>query len=635
MKQLIAPTGLDHNIAYRVELYREAQLDDVLQEALRQRCSRDPVFFINTFCWLLEVREEAEWQVRKRYGGNKVLPFILRPYQEKTIRKVQKSLGKKDIPVLKARETGVTWIFIVLAAWEFLFHEQTHIGFVSKDEDSVDASDNPDSLFNKFQFVLDRVPSWMLPKYSRNQSDHTFINHDNGSTIAGYAATGAVARGGRKTWMLMDEFHHFPLKKDYESHDSTAHVTRCRVFVSTPNRTRGRGGAFYDAVQDAKAGAISELIDISWQDDEDKRRGLYTSVRGRLEILDHTFWDQYSLGGGRYRHPYQEGQEYTFTLDGKTRSLYYDFECQRPLSTPQSIAAELDKDFAGATAQYIDSGVLLRQENNIKPIVFEAEIYPNEDATEGWEMDRLVKGNAISWIRFDEKGRPPRGDYSMGADVAAGTGGDYSNYSAVCIVDKRSGQEVFNWRSNTFNPIQFADLLMYLGRLFHNAYLVPEANGPLGELCVKRITRQGYPNLYYSKKANKAYDDVTDRPGYWNASGAEHLLGELQNGMRMNKISLNSILTIRELGQYFMKNGKVVHAATISTQDEAGKGKAHGDMAIAAGCAWQGMQDVPAQPEEEAPEKQHPPGSMGYRMKQRKMAEQAAGTPSYWNPNYN
>ena len=189
------------------------------------------------------------------------------------------------------------------------------------------------------------------------------------------------------------------------------------------------------------------------------------------------------------------------------------------------------------------------------------------------------------------------------------------------------------------SPTLFAEFLMFLGRLFNNAYLIIEANGPLGQMCVKAVTRQGYSNLYYRNRDKRAYDDKTEQPGFWHQDGGIMMLDELQHGMRQGKVHLNSLLTLRELAQYFMKGGKLVHAAEQNTQDEAGKGKSHGDIGIAAAVAYQGMLDQPAaKPEEVEAGSQSdgapPEGSYGYRMRQRQQRLEQQGRMSYWSPSY-
>ena len=106
-------------------------------------------------------------------------------------------------------------------------------------------------------------------------------------------------------------------------------------------RDSGPAGAYYDLISDDESNMDKIILD--WKDDPQKSAGLYTSEDGRIKVLDED---------------HEFPQDYPFIADGKTRSPYYDWECKRPLATPQSIAAELDRSFGGAAYSYFD-GVLI------------------------------------------------------------------------------------------------------------------------------------------------------------------------------------------------------------------------------------------------------------------------------------
>ena len=239
------------NIRFRRDCIRAGFESPEAAKELWTLCARDPLFFLNTFAWLLEPRKKADWNTKDRYGTAKEIPFITRGYQDTVIMRCVEHLGRQDIVIPKSRETGISWIIGgALAAWDWIFHDQTHIGFVSKDLLSANNPDDPDALFSKFEFLLERLPSWILSKseYERNITKNTFRNLKNGSSLTAYPAKADIGRGGRKAWMLMDEFHFFEQGEDYAAMDSTVHVTQCRVFVSTANRDRGMAGAFYEVV---------------------------------------------------------------------------------------------------------------------------------------------------------------------------------------------------------------------------------------------------------------------------------------------------------------------------------------------------------------------------------------------------
>jgi hypothetical protein len=611
-------------------------------------CARDPLFFLNTFAYLLETRGKQDWNTTAQYGTNKVIPFITRGYQDSLIMDTLQYLGRVDITIPKSRETGISWMIGgALAAWDWIFHDQTHIGFVSKDLLSANNPDDPDALFSKFHFLLQHLPYWLLAPtdYERNITKNTFKNLRNNSSLTAYAAKADIGRGGRKAWMLMDEFHFFEQGDDYAALDSTVHVTPCRVFVSTANRDRGMAGAFYDVVSDATKNGV--VIVIDWKDDPDKRRGLYRSelIDGtetyKLIIEDTEFWDQYANGDGEtYRNPLPveedaEDDNYPFLLDGRTRSLYYDHVWNRPGSTPQSVAAELDRNFGGATAQIFNPQLLERAITSIKHVVQSGDLVRIPDKDNEWKFQPLaVGGQTQLWMNLVEgpecKLAPPEAEYVFGADISAGTGGEWSSYSALEGLNKETGEHVFEWRSNRLDPIQFAELAVWVCKWFHGAYLVPEVNGPLGQLFINKAARDlKYNNIYRRVKAGVGYREPTERIGYVNADRGIELLKNMESQLRNKRVQLNSKIALDECSRYFMKNGKLVHSAAEATEDGASMGLAHGDAAIALGCAVYGIDEIPLIPEEEV-KSEAPYQSFLWRRQQFEKVLQRSKARSYW-----
>ena len=603
-------------------------------------CARDPLFFINTFAWLLETRARQDWDTSDRYGSSKVLPFITRGYQDNLILKCVENLGRQDIVVPKSRETGISWIIGgALAAWDWIFHDQTHIGFVSKDLLSANNPDDPDALFSKFEFLLSRLPFWMMspPEYERNIAKNTFKNKKNQSSLTAYAAKGDIGRGGRKAWMLMDEFHFFEAGDDYAAMDSTVHVTPCRVFVSTANRDRGMVGAFYDVMTDDSRNGVRVIVD--WKDDPDKRRGLYHGEQMpgsdvyRLVIDDHEFWDKLSNGDGKtFKHPSNPGENYTFIVDERIRSLYYDHVWMRPGSTPQSISAELDRNFGGATAQIFNPQMLAKAIEAAKPATLVGDLVRDPEKPSEWIFEKLAAGGLTSLWCVLEKGQPPKSDYAVGADVSAGTGGEWSSYSALEVIDKENGEHVFEWRSNKLDPIQFGELAVWVCKWFWNGYLIPEVNGPLGRLFINKVVQDlKYGNVYHEYKQKVAYRQTTERIGYVNNDRGIALIKNMESAVRDKRVQLNSLLALKECGRYFLKNGKLVHSAAEVTEDGAGAGLAHGDAAIALSCAVLGMDNSPVKREVEV-KSEAPYQSFLWRRQQFENAQAKSGQKSYWKP---
>ena len=642
------PKSVELNVRWRRKLLEMGYADPAFANAICRECADDALLWLNLFGWLLESRDAAEWQGQRKFGSAKELPFITRPYQDRIVLESVPLLGRSDIPAIKSREMGLSYIFTGLAVWDWACHDSVNIGLVSKDLDAADNPDDTDSLMSKVMFFVERLPLWMVGDaktgYDRNLNQHTLKNLRNNSTIRAYAATADVATGGRKRWMLMDEFHKFPAGHDSAAMDSTAHVTNCRVIISTVNRKRGASGAFHEIVTNPKHNG--HILKVFWPEDEEKSIGLYHSERlpgvgtGVLKIDDVAFWSKYANPNGTYRHPRPTSNTpalYPFVLDEKQRSLYYDWACDRPGATTQSIAAELDGNFSGATAQVIGAEIIeaaLRE--CLDPLDY-AEVYRDPQDPEKWVIDTGMGDNSSTrlWIRLVDGKPPANREYAAGADVSLGTGGTYSSYSCLQIFDRGSGEQVLEWRSNRMYIDEFAKLSVFLCQLFNDAYLVPEFTGP-GQVFVLELIKAKYTarsQVYHRRPKDKRVAIKTDKIGYDNRDGGQELLLGLQSGLKSGKCHVRSALAIREAGAYFYKNEKVVHATAMSEEDQSARGRSHGDAAIAIGAAWLGVMDVPKNVAT-VKEVAEPLNCFAARRRDYDRLERKKAATPYWQPKY-
>lgn len=578
-------------------------------------CSRDILFFINAFSWLLEPRERAPWNPNRVFGDLKEIPFITRPYQDRYILQAKASLGKRDILVKKSRETGASWMFLYIADHEWRFGHQVHSGLLSRDEDTVLDTDDPDSLFSKLNFIDEHLPMFLRPE--RKLSSDVITNEETKSTITGSAAVPAAFRSGRKKFVMQDEMHFFPPAHEYTVQDSLRGVTHCRIMISTVNPTRGQGGAFFDACNDALA--QFESIDIDWKDDAEKAAGLYTSEAGRVRILDAK---------------YKFDPDYDFICDGKTRSPYYDYECRRVGATPNSIAAELDKSFGGAAAKFFDTHVIAEAVKDIQSPTNVCRFLLESKGE--WVPQAKIDpaGDFLLWIPVqpDEDGTfavPRDKHYSIGVDISAGTAGSQSSYSAFEVIDIETGEQIGEWRGNTIKPDLLANFSVAVAKFFNNAVLCPEVTGTVGQLYLTQLLQLDYSNLYLRPSSEESVEiKWTIRVGVKNTDGGERILGELQRAMRAKEFTPRSQQLVKELERYYYADGKLKHPLVGKGRENAPE-RSHGDCAIACACAWQACRDLPIARPEEAAEKAKPDTWL-YSWQQHKRSERKAR--GWWNP---
>ena len=111
---------------------------------------------------------------------------------------------------------------------------------VSRVEDLVDRTGDPDTLFWKLDYLIQSLPTWMLPdrpdqwvKGTGKHRAHMVIRKPNSAaTIVGQASTAHIGRGGRRNMVVFDEYA--ALDNAEAAWRSAADCTSARLAVSTP-----------------------------------------------------------------------------------------------------------------------------------------------------------------------------------------------------------------------------------------------------------------------------------------------------------------------------------------------------------------------------------------------------------------
>ena len=565
------PKDYTANLKWREHWNRRASNNPALQQQLWVACKRDMLYFVNSWGFLFEPRSA------------RTHPFITYEFQDETLLKLQHHIGMArrdepgnwDVVITKSRDMGASWMVATAYAWHFLFVPQSSFLIMSRKESLVDegyGKNDPKSLFFKVDFLLDRLPKWMRPQMIRNKLNMS--NVDNGSVITGESTNEFAGVADRRLSLLADEFSRMPPKEQAMIFKGTRDVSRCRIFLFTPEGTANKA---HDIAHDSKFPQIR----LHWSRHPLKNIGLYRVTKGKrgeadkIERLDPNF--DYT--------DYQFITDGPYFKDGQYRSAYYDAECARA-SHPREIASELDIDFTGSSYQFFPSDLILMAMD--KTVLQPRHVGELDYDIQSVVPDSFVHtdgGRLRLWC--EPPGKHSDRPYVVGVDVAAGTG---ASNSCIWVLDRKTGEQAAEFTTPYMRPDQLATQAVALCRWFRDsnekgAYLIWEANGP-GRSFGNRVIELGYRNFFYRRTEKSFSKKVSDMPG-WQSTPEDKkaLLEDFRAAMARGETMVRSGLTIDDCRAYVYHQGTVEHSRAIDNEDPTGARDNHGDRAIAAALA--------------------------------------------------
>ena len=224
------------NLAWRINLYHEAENDPARQAVLAAMCKSNVLFFINAFVWITNPRDAT------------VLPFVTFPFQDDLIGWMLSLLDTgQDGIVEKSREMGYTWCAVSVATY-LLFYPYMTVYLMSLTENDVD-NRTLDSLFGKLRFILNGLPAWMRQGWIEKGDTDRQLQigfPSNGSQVSGKLSRGTM-RGGRAFWMVWDEAAH--AEQDSKVRAALVSLARATIIGSTPI---GAANEFYEMAHDPR-----------------------------------------------------------------------------------------------------------------------------------------------------------------------------------------------------------------------------------------------------------------------------------------------------------------------------------------------------------------------------------------------
>lgn len=558
-----------------------------------EMCRLKPQITFKTMFWTFQPKPNIE--------PKGILPFITWDWQDDEIEEINYyMLHGGKFQRRKSREIGLTWLVEGVGLNLWLFTPGIMGLVTSRKEELVDKKGNPDTLFWKFDFMLERLPEWCVPAIER--TDRHLKNLWNDNVIDGEATVENVGKGGRRNWSFCDEFQAVKHDDAASMDRSLTDTAACRIFVGT---SEYRSHPF--SVIGRSKGVNAKFL--GWWLHPFKARGLYFSPDINKVIIEDIGY--YKKFAPKVFEKYEKGKpivyseleeelvyEYpelktSFIADGgqpdkpKWRSPWYDKEESE--RNPLDTATNLDGNEIGAGDSVFTPMTLQRMKDEYSKMPKEGNIIFNLRENRITNVKFIEGRGKLKWWGDICGSRPPQNhNYVLGCDISLGQG-QSNSVCSVFDVDER--KKAGCWCDSYTLPEQFAETVFALGQWVGGGSGMPflnfEANG-IGQVFLKRIRELGYSFICKSSVEKKGYHQKSQILGWWNNSNnllqllARYnaaLTACFRSGMKARKFINPDIDTLTEAEDYIFNGSKIVLSRCM--EDSGGAKAAHGDRVIA------------------------------------------------------
>lgn len=559
---LVVPKDPVKNLEWRAKILEMAEEDSDLQQDLFTAASQSILFFVNAFCFTLRVFEPGE-DGEVQQAENKHLPYVTWDIQDKHLLWIEHKMDAGEEGLTdKSRDMGATWNHIAVYVHRLLFRpDESHL-LISRKEDAVDQLDglpknypfgtlsNPGTLFGKIDYILSRLPEWMLPRLGRKKLH--VVNLDNGTRIDGESANASAGSSDRRTSIFLDEMA--KMKEAEAIKRSTKDVTACRLPCSTPN---GAGTSY-----------------SQWR------------LSGQIEVFVLPWWEHPEKGRDRYTAKDDLGR-------WKIRSPWYDAE--DAVRSPKEMAIEIDMDHVGSGDLYFEANIIEQHRKlHGRPPSREMTVKFRKNVPDGEVQNLLAKRDLsqvyraprgpLKWWGELVNGRPDqRVPYAVCCDISKGQG---ASNSTITIVNMTTKEKVGAYADATVPPYEFARIVcavcLWVGGSTKHPLLIWENNGDPGYDFGQQIVHTFYyPNIYFDRAAGTQAQKVGKRFGWRSSPEKKSIaLGLLRRAYAHGGFINHDEESLTEATSYINYQGGGIGPAALVNESDSAR-KTHGDRVIA------------------------------------------------------
>lgn len=211
---------------------------------------------------------------------HRMVPFILTAAQEEIARDV---FAGKWVSVLKARQIGITTLFVVYSLWLVTFYPNRTVVVLNQDKDYANG------FLEKVRSTYDLLPPYLQLSITTDQRSRIGFNKDgHGSSIRSVACTKKAARSLTGDLVIFDE-HAFHKYAKEARRAAEPILEKGEGVVASISTSDGPQGDFFDVFSLAQAGEGKYKAKFfSWKERTGRTQEWYDNER-RLNAHDPLF----------------------------------------------------------------------------------------------------------------------------------------------------------------------------------------------------------------------------------------------------------------------------------------------------------------------------------------------------------
>ena len=324
------------------------------------KCSKDPVYFAQTYCKVINLDEG-------------LVPFNLYPYQEKMFDHFRKN---RFSIVLACRQSGKSISSVMYILWYAMFHKDKTIAILANKGSTAK------EMLSRISLALENIPFFLQPGCKAFNKGN--IDFSNNSTIFAGSTSSSSIRGHSVNLLYLDEFAFVDKATEFYTSTYPVITSGKKTQVIVTSTANGIGNQYHKLWEGALQGTNSyKSFRVDWNDvpGRDERWKAETIANTSQLQFDqeygNTFFgtgdtliDPNTLMALRSRNPlYRKGD----TL------VYEESKPEREYVLCADVAKGLGQDYS--TFNIIDvtqkpfKQVAVYRNNRISPLLFPDEIY--------------------------------------------------------------------------------------------------------------------------------------------------------------------------------------------------------------------------------------------------------------------